>query len=75
MTTEKTHAVKVLEAINALIEKRATSDHQSYVVNGMSVTKMKLDELLSWKKYYERIVAREEKPKSNKIHTRFVDGL
>lgn len=77
---EKTQAQKTLDSINATIEKRATSDHQSYTVNGISVTKMKVKELLDWKRFYEREVKREQnielakagKKRSNKIQVRFV---
>ena len=59
---EETHARKTLNAINAVIEKRATSDHQSYAINGMAVTKMKIDELLAFQRVYQRKVAKEENP-------------
>jgi len=83
MTEEsiQTHAEKVLESINALIEKRATSDHQAYSVsNGISVTKLTIEELWVWKKRYEREVRLEVEAarieaggvKRNKIQTRFV---
>ena len=74
------HAQTTLDAINALIEKRATTDHQSYSVgNGISVTRLTIAELLEWQKVYENKVRLEEKaaavaagtPRRNKIQTRF----
>lgn len=74
MTEEiKTHAEKTLEAINAVIEKRATHDQQSYTVNGLSITRMNIEELLKFQKVYEIKVAREKNPKrKTKIKVRFV---
>ena len=75
---DKTHAEKVLDAIDAVIEKRATSDHQSYVVNGVAVTKMKIEELLKFREIYIRKVELDwekfgwKAKKVRKIKVRFV---
>jgi len=80
-TEELSHPRKVLNAINAVIEKRATTDHDAYTVaNGLSVTRMKITELLAWKTFYENEVRRENEAAllatgsriKRKIHTRFV---
>lgn len=69
----KTHAQKVLDAINAVIERRATSDQQSYSINGLSITRMNIGELLKFQKIYELRVANEKNPKrKTKIKVRFV---
>ena len=48
----RTHAEKTLAAIEALIEGRATKDVQSYSIAGRSLTKMTVDELQRWRRYY-----------------------
>jgi hypothetical protein len=55
----RTHAVKVLTAIEALIEGRATADVSSYSIAGRSLTKLTVDELLTWRAHYRREVKRE----------------
>ena len=78
---EISHAQKVLNSINAVIEKRATTDHDAYTVaNGLSVTRMKIADLLQWKTFYENEVRRENDAAllaegsriKRKIQTRFV---
>ena len=49
----RSHAEKTLEAIEALIEGRATKDVQSYSIAGRSLTKMTVDELQRWRRYYQ----------------------
>jgi hypothetical protein len=55
----RSHAVKVLAAIESLIEGRATSDVNSYSIAGRSLTKLSVDELLTWRSHYRREVRRE----------------
>lgn len=50
------HARKVLDALEATIENRATLDQQSYSINGRSLSRMTGDELISWLKFYRREV-------------------
>ncbi len=52
-----THAERMLAAIEALIEGRATSDLSSYSVAGRSLTKMTFDELLAARSYFRHEVA------------------
>lgn len=59
-TDPRSHARKVLDAIKALLEGRATADVASYAIAGRSLTKMSIQELLQWKGVYEREVKAEE---------------
>jgi hypothetical protein len=55
----RSHAVKILAAIESLIEGRAASDVNSYSIAGRSLTKLSVDDLLRWRAYYKREVRRE----------------
>jgi hypothetical protein len=55
----RSHASKVLAAIESLIEGRATSDVSSYSIAGRSLTRLSIDELLTWRAHYRREVKRE----------------
>lgn len=55
----RSHATKVLAAIEALIEGRSTQDVSSYSIAGRSLTKLTVDELLKWRGFYRREVRRE----------------
>jgi hypothetical protein len=46
------HAQKMLDAINATLEGRATQEYQSMTINGYSVTQMAPDQLMRLKSYY-----------------------
>jgi hypothetical protein len=55
----RSHAVKVLGAIESLIEGRSVSDVNSYSIAGRSLTKLTVNELMSWRAHYRREVKRE----------------
>lgn len=55
----RSHAQKVLAAIQATIEGRATNDQQEYTIKDRSLKRMSVEELLAFKKEYERLVALE----------------
>src|SRR5690606_30112936 len=55
----RTHAEKVLEAIELLIEGRATKDVSSYSIAGRSLTRMSPDELVKWRSHYRNEVAKQ----------------
>lgn len=55
----RTHAQRVLENIEAVIENRATKDQQSYSIAGRSLTRMSVDELIKWREHYRQEVSRE----------------
>lgn len=63
-TDPRTHAEKMLQKIEAVLENRADGDLSSYSIAGRSLTKMSPDELLTWRDYYRREV---------KVHKRKTD--
>ncbi len=74
----RTHAEKTLEALNAVIENRATTDQQSYTIAGRSLSRMEITDLLQFRDRYQAMVD-EERAKNkrgyfNKVKTRFVQS-
>jgi len=61
-TDGRSHARRTLDSINAVIERRATSDQQRYVFQavGRSVDKMPIKDLLDFRDYYAALVSQEE---------------
>lgn len=61
-TDGRSHARRTLDALQAVIERRATSDQQRYVWQavGRSVDKMPIKDLLDFRNYYANLVAIEE---------------
>ena len=57
----RSHAKKVLDAIEAVIENRATLDQESYSIAGRSLTRMNVEELLKFRGYYAAKVRKEKK--------------
>lgn len=55
----RSHAKKVLDALQSLIEGKATSDVASYSIAGRSLARMMPDELMRWTTHYRIIYARE----------------
>lgn len=55
----RSHARKVLDSIEALIEGRAAKDVEEYTIEGRSLTKMPLDDLMRLRATYRRMVAAE----------------
>jgi hypothetical protein len=49
----KSHAKKVLDAIEALMEGRTVSDVENYTIAGRSLTKMSVDDLIKWRNKYK----------------------
>lgn len=46
------HAEKMLTKIESLLEGRADSDVSNYSIQGRSLTKLSIDELIKWRDYY-----------------------
>lgn len=76
---QRSHVKKVLDALDALLEGKATEDMAEMSIGNRSLKKMGPDELLKWKKYYSELYRREldqkaisegKKPKS-RILVRF----
>lgn len=59
-TDNRTHARKVLDAIEAVLESRATVDQQEYAINGRSLKRMPIDQLLKLRQVYRAEVAGED---------------
>ena len=49
----RSHIQKVLDAIEAVLENRATQEYQSMSINGYSITQMSPQELLKLRSYYK----------------------
>jgi hypothetical protein len=56
----RSHARKVLDAINATIEGRATHDMAQYMIQGRQVTLLGPEQLIRWRGYYQTLVQAEE---------------
>lgn len=55
----RSHAKKVLDAIDSLLEGKAASDVSSYSIAGRSLTKYSPAELLDLRKYYHKLYRQE----------------
>jgi hypothetical protein len=77
----RSHARKVLDAIEAAIEGRAGDTVQSYTIGGRQINKMSADELIKWRNYYLAQVQTEDDaarlenglPAQNTIRVRFIE--
>ena len=67
----RSHNQKVLEAIEALIEGRASNDVASYTIAGRSLAKIPLKELIDLRKYYKDLVREEQGQSRKKLYVRF----
>ena len=56
----RSHARIALDAIEAVIEKRATKDQESYSIAGRSLSRMNITDLLTFRDRYRLDVKREE---------------
>ena len=57
----RTHAEIMLDKIQALLEGRADKDVLSYSIQGRSISKMSVTDLLQWRDYYRKEVAKERR--------------
>ena len=55
------HVKKVLDALEATLEGKATLDQQSYSIAGRSISRMTPEELLKWRNQYKAEYAKEQK--------------
>ena len=77
---DRSHVKKTLDAIEAVIEGRATQDHLSYSIAGRSITKISPEELIRWWSFYKQQYRKELDAEriannlgtSKKILTRFL---
>lgn len=57
---QRTHARKVLEAIEAVLEGRATTDQEEYTIGSRSLKRIPIADLLAFRDRYRMAVARED---------------
>lgn len=62
----RTHAKTMVDKIESLLEGRADADVSGYSIQGRSLTKLTIDELLKWRNYYKRELLQEEKKERRK---------
>lgn len=76
----RSHAEIMLDKIQGLLEGRADKDVTSYSINGRSIAKMNVADLLNWRDYYKKEVSLERrkadaaagKPSSATVKVRFL---
>jgi len=76
----RSHSEIMLDKINSLLEGRADKDVTSYSINGRSIAKMSVTDLLTWRDYYRKEVNLERrkadaaagKPSSATVKVRFL---
>jgi hypothetical protein len=79
----RSHAQKVLDAIEATMEGRATKAQGSVQINNRQIQYLKPEELVKWRSFYKTEVARERSAEKvaqgedpgNRILTRFRDDV
>lgn len=59
-TDVRSHAKKVLDALEAMLEGKASQDQLSYSIRGRSLSRMSPAELLDWRDRYRSEVNREK---------------
>lgn len=57
----RTHAEIMVDKIQSLLEGRADKDVTSYSIQGRSISKMSVADLLQWRDYYRKEVAQERR--------------
>ena len=60
-TDPRTHAEIMVDKIQSILEGRADSDVSSYSIQGRSLSKMSITDLLEWRNYYLREAKKEKK--------------
>ena len=56
----RSHAQIMVEKIQSLLEGRADKDVSSYSIQGRSLSKMTVNDLMMWRDYYRKEVAKEK---------------
>jgi hypothetical protein len=56
----RSHAQIMVEKIQSLLEGRADKDVSSYSIQGRSLSKMSITDLMMWRDYYRKEVAKEK---------------
>jgi hypothetical protein len=60
----RTHNEVMLGKIESLLEGRADKDVTSYSIAGRSISKMDINDLVSWRQYYQREVLKEARERN-----------
>lgn len=76
----RSHADIMLAKVQSLLEGRADKDVASYSIQGRSIAKMGITDLIQWRDYYRKEVAKEQrenliargKPTKTTVKVRFV---
>lgn len=55
----RSHVKKTLDALEALLEGRATKDQQGYAIGNRSISRMDIGELLKWRDRYRSLYQQE----------------
>ena len=53
-TDQRPHCKRVLDAIEALLEGKATRDQREYEIDGIRISRMEIADLLRWRTVYRR---------------------
>jgi len=61
---DRSHAEKVLAALRAALEKKATKDQLSITIAGTQISRLPPGDLLKWLNYYERLLRSEREAES-----------
>ena len=74
---DRSHVKKTLDALESVLEGKASADVASYSIGGRSLSKMTPEELLSWRdkyraEYHSEQVANGNSVQSRKVRVRFV---
>lgn len=60
-TDPRSHAEIMVSKIESLLQGRADKDVNSYSIQGRSISKMSITDLIQWREYYRKEVARERR--------------
>lgn len=69
-TDVRTHAQKVLAALEAQLEGKASKDQQSYSINGRQITRYSVEDLLKFRAMYRKEVKAEQGKVITKLFVR-----
>lgn len=60
-TDPRTHAEIMVDKIEAVLQNRADADVANYSINGRSLVKLSIDDLLKWRDYYRAELTMEKR--------------
>lgn len=74
----RSHVKKVLDALEAMIEGKATSDQIYYMIEGRALSRIPPDQLMIWYEKYKAMYEREkrvERQKKGKVSGKIIVGF